>query len=256
MTPLELQFWEQEQEFLSSDFAPLIMETLLEGIDSGVVTLPDAIAQLVDWDVINTSALDFLDGYSFDTLTRINATTRNQVVAKIDRWIRAGESLPKLTAQLAPIFGEKRAEMIAATEVTRIYAEGNLMTWRSTGVVGGKRWMTAFDERVCPFCGPLHNTVVAIDSDFQLTTSQLANSEQVRALLGDSFSDTAALQKATSLLRSTGSRVSAPPYHPRCRCWLQPFVSEVALENRIGDILAGQFFADVKNGRIVGVSYG
>jgi hypothetical protein len=50
------------------------------------------------------------------------------------------------------------------------------------------------------------------------------------------------LARANKLL-GRGGRVSYPPMHPNCRCWLKPTVSEVLLKDAIGNILAGQFFA-------------
>jgi hypothetical protein len=74
---------------------------------------------------------------------------------EITRWIDNGETLPQLIERLVPLFGEKRAELIAVTEVTRAFAEGNMVAWRESGVIQKRRWNTANDELVCPICGPL-----------------------------------------------------------------------------------------------------
>ena len=87
------------------------------------------------------------------------------------------------------MFGERRAELIASTEVTRAYAEGNVAGWRASGMADrepeqkppyhpGCRcwlvlqmnadgswdyvWRTATDEIVCPECGDLADTTVGI----------------------------------------------------------------------------------------------
>jgi rubredoxin len=49
--------------------------------------------------------------------------------------------------------------MIAVTETTRVFAEGNKLAWDSTGVVSGSKWQTANDDLVCPICGPLNEQV-------------------------------------------------------------------------------------------------
>jgi SPP1 gp7 family putative phage head morphogenesis protein len=83
--------------------------------------------------------------------------------------------------------------MLATTETTRIYAEGNLAAWRASGVVTHKRWMTGRDELVCPYCAPLDGMVVEVDSNGFTT-------------------------------EPGGLGVTAPPLHPNCRCWLTPII--------------------------------
>ena len=81
------------------------------------------------------------------------------------------------------MFGEIRAEMIAITEATRAFSEGNIQEWLASGVVDGIKWMTAEDELVCPICEPLDG-------------------------------------KEGSL--TDGIEGLKPPAHVRCRCWLEP----------------------------------
>jgi hypothetical protein len=123
--------------------------------------------------------------------------------------------------RLQPIFGATRAEAIAATEVTRVVAAGNETLWQSTGVVSGKRWMTARDERVCPICGPLHGRLTELNRGFEFTPDDLANNEELRK----------ALRGATAIT------ILRPPAHVRCRCWEQPFVSEELLRRELDRIV-------------------
>lgn len=83
-----------------------------------------------------------------------------------------------------------RADRIRTNEG---YAIGQLaqqihwMKMRADGEVGRnahKVWNTAYDERVCKVCGPIHRQLVRVDRQF-----------------------------------STG--VFAPPVHPNCRCWVE-----------------------------------
>ena len=77
-----------------------------------------------------------------------------QVQEAMASWIQSGDPLSALENTLGPIFGTVRAQMIAATEITRIFAEANSKAWSSTGFVNKVQWQTARDERVCPICGP------------------------------------------------------------------------------------------------------
>jgi hypothetical protein len=66
-------------------------------------------------------------------------------------------------------------------------AAGNLDSWRSTGVVTGKRWYTAQDERVCVICGRLHGRIVEIDQGWTFMPEDLQGEEnaELRRALGN-----------------------------------------------------------------------
>lgn len=79
-----------------------------------------------------------------------------------------------------------RAETISITEMAFAYNHGQqayMQQCIQDGLIGGaqKRWITAFDERVCPECGKLDNETVNMDDLFSIG-------------------------------------VQVPPAHPRCRC--------------------------------------
>jgi len=245
--PRSPAFWATEDAALWEVLAPLVMNSLLAGANGGVAALPSELLPLVNWDFFNQSALAFLRDYRLSTVAGITKTTADQAIAAIDDWARSGQHLDSLKATLRPIFGATRADMIAVTEVTRIFAQGNLSMWQSTGVVGGKMWRTARDERVCPICRPLDGQIVSLDGDFSLTPSAVATSPAMRSLLGDNYDPERAMQRANTIVRNVGARHTAPPAHVRCRCWLSPAVSEQLLEEQIGAILAGQFFARVQS---------
>lgn len=229
--PLVPEFWAAEYHRLWEAAEPLTMRALLAGAATAAAQLPAEIAPLVNWDFFNRAALRYLSEYRLSVIRNINDTTRTQAVEAIHEWMRSGQELDALKTKLAPIFGEARADSVAVTEVTRTYAEGNMQLWSSTGVVSGKRWMTAVTD-VCPVCAPMHGVIVELDSNFAFTPEQMADEVLAKAL------------------KHLGAEFRAPPAHPRCRCWLQPVVSEALLRQEIGDILAGNFFAKVKAGEV------
>jgi len=158
--PRQLAFWQDEEMELWDTLVELLINIFGDGVAEGVANLPANARMLVDFDWINQSALNFAKTYRYDWITKITDTTRTQVQQAITDWMREGSPLPALESRLAPIFGQVRAEMIAVTETTRIYAEGNDRAWKSTGVVSDEgKWQTAVDERVCPLCSPLHNKI-------------------------------------------------------------------------------------------------
>jgi SPP1 gp7 family putative phage head morphogenesis protein len=195
--PYQQEFWSNDEEELWNDVAPLLLEVYFSGIDGGVDALDPGMRVLVDFDHINTDALDFARRYRYDLIKGITETTRRQTQKAVSDWISSGAPLDALEAVLQKTFGSVRANMIAVTEVTRVFAEGNAAAWSSAGLVDKVRWNTAKDDLVCPICQP-------------------------RA--GEEYD-----------LNDVTHR---PPAHIRCRCWLQPVVSEERLAERLDEILA------------------
>lgn len=148
------QFWQSEEAALWEALSSLYLSALFAGMEGGVDILPPELQALVDFDVLNNDALKFARQYRYDLISKINETTRTQVQEALTSWISSGDPLSVLESQLAPIFGKVRAQMIAVTEVTRVFAEGNTSAWNSTGFVDSFSWETARDERVCLLCSP------------------------------------------------------------------------------------------------------
>lgn len=147
-------FWASEEDLLWLALSSLFVSVLIDGMAEGIEALPPEYQPLVDWDVLNTNALRYAQEYRYDLISKINATTMQQVQEAMTNWINSGDPLSALEDTLAPVFGRVRAEMIAATEITRIFAEANTQAWMSTGFVNKVQWQTSQDERVCPICGP------------------------------------------------------------------------------------------------------
>lgn len=239
--PRLAEFWENEKSLLSEELAGILLPIVLSGASGGFEMLPDAIFQLVDLDKFNQQVIDFLHRYRLALVDGLTTTTRNQVIVLIDDWIRSGEPLRSLQAQLAilPAFSISRAKRVAITEVTRLYAQGNMMAWDATGFVSGKKWQTRRNELVCPLCGPLHGVVVELNTEFVQTPLEIAQSPQMLALVnGDPVR---AMRRALTLFRHQEASVEGPPRHINCYCWLLPFLDEIAF----AEILREGLGADV-----------
>jgi uncharacterized protein with gpF-like domain len=211
-------WWNEQADDLYKGTARVLFDIFYAGGYAGERLLPKSARVLLDWDVFNQAAVDYLEIYRLETVTGITEVTRRRAIDAVQQWIKSGEPLPSLTKKLDPLFGANRANRIAVTEVTRTYAAGNISAWKTTGLVSQKVWQTANDERVCPICGPLHDQVVNLEADFAL--DQLALPPEM-ALSGNEYI------------------YFQPPAHPNCRCWLKPVVSEVSLRDSIRGILEG-----------------
>lgn len=204
--PRDPRFWSDELRDLLRRLTPVTLRILMNGAEAGAALLPPGSDLLINWDTFNQHALDWLNDYGRHWLDGINQTSQRQVIRIFEEWVKAGDPLDILKEKLTPIYGPARAARIATTEVTRIYAEGNIRAWRETGIVGGKRWMTARDDKVCPICAPLDQKIVSLDGAW----TQNERGEIVEA--------------------AGGMGLMAPPAHANCRCWLQPIVSEQSFE--------------------------
>lgn len=119
----------------------------------------------------------------------ISETTRAQIQelvgkAATEGWSneRLAQEILKLGKGLAPL----RARLIASTETTHAYSQGQLIAYQRSGVVTGVEWLTASSE-VCPICEELGGKVVGLYEEF-------------------------------------AAGIIAPPGHPGCRCTLVPRV--------------------------------
>lgn len=220
-------FWQPYLPQLRREFADLTMDILLAGGDAGAGSIR-AGSVLVDWDVFNEDALAWLDMYlgggaipgltsqgAYAWAWSLNDATRRGVVREIDRWVRSGAALPELEGRLSSFFDERRAHRVAVTEVTRIYASGNVMAWKSSGVVQGKVWRTAADDLRCPACARLHNTLVDLDRGWEFSAAMLEANPALKA----------ALRAPTTVI--------VPPLHVACRCFLVPAVFEAMTQDEI-----------------------
>lgn len=141
------------------------------------------------WELANNAAAAWAIVHGQTLAGMLLMTTTERIQNEVAEYIRNSETIGQLIQRIrwGNVYSEERARMIAVTEVTRAYAEGNRAAWRASGVIEKRRWNTNNDELVCPVCGPLNGAVAGLDEDFP-------------------------------------DDISGPPAHPRCRCWITPVV--------------------------------
>ena len=190
-TGLGSEFWELEREILYLLLSELLIDVAFLGVADGAAYLA---AGSVDISVVNSTVAAWAKIHAGELVRGIVDNTRRDLADGIARWIDTNGSLPELIewVQTSFDFGEGRGRMIAVTEVTRAYAHGNIEAWKNSGAVKGKRWLTANDDLVCEFCGPLNGMKVGLHDAF-------VNEE-------------------------TGTQYNSPPAHPNCRCAVYPVV--------------------------------
>jgi len=175
-------------------------DAALLGVENGQtlversIGVPEAkqMALDVDWGLANAAVLDWVAREGEAIFSGLMLTSAKEATAAVSAWATSGAPLRELQKTLSrgSLFGGSRGSLIAVTEVTRAYSRGNLVAWKESGVVSGKEWQTARDERVCQICAPLDGKIVELEGSFQ-TAEGLDN-------VGD------------------------PPAHPGCRCDTAP----------------------------------
>lgn len=142
-------------------------------------------------------------------------TTLDLLVLKINEGIDEGYSIDKIASIVSEVYGLSeayRALRIARTEVFSAANDASKDAYIQSGVVKTIRWKTAEDELVCPFCGPLDNTVISVEESF------FKKGDTVEGVDQDG--------KDVSM-NVDYENIGNPPLHPQCRCFILPDVITV-----------------------------
>ena len=152
------------------------------------------------WELVNQTVIDWVNDYYTNldveivgSIPNLNATGRTEFARAFIDWQRGeletagyADGLPQLIRAIEPTFGQVRAERVAVTETTRIFAEATRQADSANPYVVAHRIYTAGDERVCGVCGPLHGMVIP-----------KAQRDAPHPTLGG---------------------IAGPPFHVNCRC--------------------------------------
>lgn len=140
--PSDEKFWRAQRKVLFETLAAEHKALLQQGVRQA-----ERLGLSVSFDLANETVDKVAAGYIDEWWQMLSKTTRDGLRSAIQDNIQSGESLTKLIRNIEPIFGEDRAQLIASTEVTRMYAEGNMIAYEAAGVDEWE-WQTANDDRV------------------------------------------------------------------------------------------------------------
>ena len=113
----------------------------------------------IDWTLVNQAAVDWARGHAGELVNGITETARNYVGEAIGDYFENGLTIGDLRERLERVYGPKKAEEIAQTEVTRAAVEGEVEMVdeiRKAGIEMTPIWQTNNDDLVCPICGPMN----------------------------------------------------------------------------------------------------
>lgn len=148
------EFWATERGLMVAGLRPELEAMALTAAEQ--VILVQGVG--ISWDQAAEAAARWAETYSYKLVTDITDTTKRMLQEKVALFIREpGRTIGDLSADLEPYFGKIRADMIAVTETTRGFSQGELDSVSIAQGMGFKLvpfWHTARDELVCNLCTP------------------------------------------------------------------------------------------------------
>jgi len=167
-----------------------LISAILVGVADGISLFSETISIGIDLDAPNERAAKWAEEYAFDLIKDIDETSLEVVRRAIGGFVgEGGYTIGDIIDLIQPYFGDVRASMIAVTETTRAFAQGQLMAAEELKKEFPefkiyKTWFTNNDDRVCDICGPLEGVEIPMDESFY-------------------------------------GGEEAPPAHVNCRCWIE-----------------------------------
>lgn len=152
-------------------YLDLITE-LSNGAVNGIGLLRNKLPQAFDSRQPNMDAVSWAKEYAYDLVKGIDATSQQIVSDAIAAFTgEPGFTIGDVIENLGSQFGDNRARMIAVTETTRAFAQGQLIAAQQLqsefpDVPMNKTWFTNNDDRVCDICGPMEGETVNADEPF------------------------------------------------------------------------------------------
>jgi len=174
----------------------------------GKTVLGELAVQVTDLDLEAHDIANYINDESLKFISSVNETTRNALKGALIEGIKQGEGANKLRGRIQEVYigvSKNRAAMIARTEVMRAANQATLAAYKQSGVVEGKEWLVAKDERTCEFCLQMEKSFsqVGLDDNFIPKDTDLEGTEG-------------------GILKLDYGNLDAPPLHPRCRCTIVP----------------------------------
>jgi len=207
----DLVKWDQYDDAMKDVLAPYLYQVIVE-------VGADAMQQIgfvpSQYDPFTPNIRRYQDERSTKIAVDVNDETEKQLRASITQGLTASESTHEIRSRIEQVFGfasTERADLIASTEVARAQTFADVEAWGQSGVVTGKEWYTAHDERVCHFCGPMDGRTIDLQENF-------FDKGDVQNELGENRKG----EETTFTYSHSYDDVLGSPLHPRCRCVLLP----------------------------------
>lgn len=156
------QLWLHSAEKVVRIIFPVVHSATVAGMRQGLNLLEAQTGTVFSSDFVNEAALALAQNMTQRMAVKMTARSRALVLTHAQAWIESGAPLSVLIEELTPLFGATRADYIAVTEITRIFAQANAQAWMKQGIQYCIN-QTAADDIVCPICEPKQGERLRID---------------------------------------------------------------------------------------------
>lgn len=150
--PMGSRFWDDESQHLFDVLLPVLASAIEVAARESYDDLAGRVELGVSWEIVSQAVPQWAEQHTAEIVAEISKTSMDGFLAEFEKWLQSGEPLDSLILSLEQYYSPVRAEMIAVTETTRAFAEGNINVWKETGFVSGFDVVTARDDVVCPTC--------------------------------------------------------------------------------------------------------
>jgi len=187
------------------ELQPLAQDAVRRGGQSAL----DDVVTGVTFDLNTERVQQFILANSERFTAQMNETTLEMLTAELQKGIEAGEGIPKLRKRIQSIFTDasnRRARLIARTEVIKSSNMGAEQAYLQSGVVQRKEWLAEMDDRVCSFCVEMNGKPMGLGETYWNE--------------GDS------MEVEGKIMKFDYEPIQYPPLHAQCRCTLIPIIEE------------------------------
>lgn len=167
------EWWDEWNEWDDNEIVPALVNIILGGTLGGVSQFAHGMTFDMDWTTANQHAAKWAREHAGQLIKDLNDTSSKIIKDAISAFIETpGMTVGDIIDQITQTgFGEVRAGMIATTETTTAYAQGQLlaaqeMNKENPDLTLYKTWFTDKDDRVCEICLPNEDVEVEWDQPF------------------------------------------------------------------------------------------
>lgn len=166
----------------------------------------------IAFDVQNPNVQKWLNTYIPTFSNNLETVSIDKLRAQLTAGMEAGEGIPELIKRVNLVYdnwNKIRSEAIAQNQALRASNRGALESYRQSGVVKKKIWITHLDDKTCHSCRRLDGKVIALDKNF---FSKGDRPEVITA------------GEMTFTFRNDYEDIATPPRHNKCRCTVGAFI--------------------------------
>ncbi|MBA7546666.1 hypothetical protein ES705_39058 [subsurface metagenome] len=121
------------------------------------------------FDVQNPKVQEWLDSYTPKFSNKLETVSTDKLRSELIEGMKEGEGVPQLIKRVNTTYDnwdKVRSETIARSEAMRASNRGAIESYRQSGVVKSKIWITYHDKRTCYSCADLDGKVIGLEDNY------------------------------------------------------------------------------------------